>query len=295
MPASSAGRRNAGRTRAPSPSRPVKALTEGMEPEAFFTQLREAPSRVLLLDYDGTLAPFRVERDQAVPYPEILGPLIDLQRDGRTRMVVVSGRAVDNLRPLLGLNPPLELWGTHGWERQRPGGPVERRDPGAGPREALARAVDLAIEILGAERVEQKPAAVAAHVRGLAASDAEARLRGVRDAWSPLLPAGGLDLLDFDGGVELRVSGRNKGSVVEEVLAEEPEGAAVAYLGDDRTDEDAFRALGGRGLAVLVREELRPTAAQVWLKPPGELVDFLRRWRGALAPRGTRATPSRPD
>jgi trehalose-phosphatase len=273
----------------------VKALTEEIEPEAFFTRLREAPSRVLLLDYDGTLAPFRVERDQAVPYPELLGPLIDLQRDGRTRVVVVSGRAVDNLRPLLGLNPTPELWGTHGWERQRPGRPVELRDPGAGPREALARAKDLADPILGAERVEEKPAAVAAHVRGLSAADAEARLRAVRGLWSPLLQAGGLELLEFDGGVELRVGGRNKGSVVDDVLAEEPEGAAVAYLGDDRTDEDAFRALAGRGLAVLVRGELRPTAAQLWLKPPGELVDFLRRWRGALAPAGPGAAPSSLD
>jgi trehalose-6-phosphatase len=59
----------------------------------------------------------------------------------------------------------------------------------------------------------------------------------------------------------------------------------VAYLGDDRTDEDAFKALAGRGLAVLVREELRPTAAAVWLRPPVELLDFLQRWMTACPPR----------
>jgi trehalose-phosphatase len=265
----------------------VRALTAGVDPEAFFTRLREAPSRVLLLDYDGTLAPFRVDRDRAVPYSELLDPLEALQRDGRTRVVVVSGRAVDNLRPLLGLTPLPEIWGTHGWERQRPGGPVERLDPGAGVRAALTRARGLAAEVLGSEHVEQKPAAVAAHVRGLEAGRAEALLREVRSGWAPLVREGGLEVLVFDGGVELRVQGRNKGSVVDEVLAEEPAGTAVAYLGDDLTDEDAFRALQGRGLSVLVREQLRPTTAELWLKPPGQLLDFLGRWRSALGPRSS--------
>jgi trehalose 6-phosphate phosphatase len=53
---------------------------------------------------------------------------------------------------------------------------------------------------------------------------------------------------------------------------------AVAYLGDDQTDEDAFVRLRGRGLCILVRPELRPTAAAMWLRPPGELIGFLRQW-----------------
>ncbi len=56
-------------------------------------------------------------------------------------------------------------------------------------------------------------------------------------------------------------------------------GAAVAYLGDDRTDEDAFRELNGKGLSVLVRKEQRPTAAEIWIEPPAELLDFLEKWR----------------
>jgi trehalose-6-phosphatase len=52
----------------------------------------------------------------------------------------------------------------------------------------------------------------------------------------------------------------------------------VAYLGDDLTDEDAFRALKGKGLSVLVRKESRTTEADCWLKPPDELLDFLKKW-----------------
>ncbi|MBU1936081.1 trehalose-phosphatase, partial [bacterium] len=56
------------------------------------------------------------------------------------------------------------------------------------------------------------------------------------------------------------------------------EGATVAYLGDDLTDEDAFRVLKGKGLGVLVRPEFRPTTADLWLQPPDDLIEFLKNW-----------------
>jgi trehalose-6-phosphatase len=58
----------------------------------------------------------------------------------------------------------------------------------------------------------------------------------------------------------------------------------VAFLGDDLSDEAAFRAvrrIGKRGLSVLVRREFRETAAEIWLRPPGELLCFLERWEKA--------------
>jgi trehalose-phosphatase len=90
----------------------------------------------------------------------------------------------------------------------------------------------------------------------------------------------GLTLLDFEAGIELRV-GRNKGGAVEAILAETGRQGPVAYLGDDLSDESAFGAinrLGSRALSILVRREQRETAAQLWLRPPGELKDFLARW-----------------
>ena len=63
-------------------------------------------------------------------------------------------------------------------------------------------------------------------------------------------------------GLELRHPGRSKGDVMRELLEEQPSGTISAYVGDDETDEDAFRALAGRGLAVLVAEQPRETAAE---------------------------------
>jgi trehalose-phosphatase len=91
----------------------------------------------------------------------------------------------------------------------------------------------------------------------------------------------GLALQDFDGGIELRAPGHDKGEAVKTLLAEMGPNAMCAYLGDDRTDEDAFQAIRGKGLGVLVRENFVPTQADLWIKPPEELLEFLARWKSA--------------
>jgi trehalose-phosphatase len=85
-------------------------------------------------------------------------------------------------------------------------------------------------------------------------------------------------LLPFDGGLELRAPGKNKGDAVNTILNEAGPKVAAAYLGDDQTDENAFRAIKERGVSILVRPEPRPTVADVWLRPPEELGRFLREW-----------------
>ncbi|MGH9590161.1 MAG: trehalose-phosphatase, partial [Terracidiphilus sp.] len=97
-----------------------------------------------------------------------------------------------------------------------------------------------------------------------------------------------LSLLNFAAGVELR-AGRDKGDAVRSILEEASGGRAiafpVAFLGDDITDETAFHALNAlqsAHLTALVRGEWRKTAAEVWLRPPGELLGFLQSWLESL-------------
>ena len=252
---------------------------------AFLDALARAPARVLLLDFDGTLAPFHVERDRAVPYAGVREAVHALAASGHTRVVVVSGRSLETLRPLLGVEPPPELWGTHGWERLEPGRPAALRPLQERAARALGDAERVSPLAGIPDRVERKPASVAVHVRGLPPAEAERVLAGTRAAWAPLAASSGLEVHAFDGGLELRVSGWHKGDAVRAVLEDAPPGTAAAYLGDDATDEDAFAALNelerrGRiaALPVLVRPERRPTAARLWLRPPEELLAFLERW-----------------
>ena len=77
--------------------------------------------------------------------------------------------------------------------------------------------------------------------------------------WRPIVAENGLDLLEFDGGLEIRARKAHKGDAVRGFLDEISPSAPVAYLGDDMTDEQAFQAMGVRGITVLVRPEWRET------------------------------------
>jgi trehalose-phosphatase len=132
---------------------------------------------------------------------------------------------------------------------------------------------------------EFKTGSIALHWRGLSECDAE-NIRGrVLIGWLAIAEHAGLDLLEFEGGVEIRALQADKGDAVRTILQEAGAKTPAAYLGDDTTDERAFRAMQGHGLSVLVRPVWRKTSAQAWLKPPGELLDFLARWLEACEKR----------
>lgn len=248
----------------------------------FCAKLRDARRPLLLLDYDGTLAPFTPDRDNAVPYTGLRSILANLIETTDTRVVVISGRSANDLPPLLGLESTPEIWGAHGWERLIPAGVVERFSLPVECHRALDEAETRGRDLSGPSQVERKAASVAVHWRGLAHDEHERLEHAAREAWEPLAAEQPeLELKEFDGGLELRALGRDKGTIVELLLEEGSD--CVAYLGDDLTDEDAFAALKGRGLTVLVRPEQRASAAELRLRPPEELFAFLELWTEARA------------
>ncbi len=265
-----------------------------MTPEAakklddFFAALSGAPRSILLLDYDGTMAPFRVDRFQAIPFAGVRELLRRIQASGKTRMAVVTGRPAGEIAPMLGLDAPLEVWGLHGAERIHRDG-----------RRELEFASSAALQLLEELRarlkrdsfgglLEDKANGVVMHWRGVPPRKAVQIERKTRELFEVAAQTDGLSLLNFEAGVELRV-GRDKGGAVESILEEERaetgRDAPAAYLGDDLTDEAAFRAVNassGPNLSVLMRRAWRETAADIWLRPPGELRAFLARWAAAV-------------
>lgn len=243
---------------------------------SFLQQLRTATTRILMLDYDGTLAPFNTDRSHAFPYPEVPALLKEIMNTG-TRVVLVSGRASRELVLLCGLYPHPEIWGSHGLERLTSSGEYSVKALEPVQESALLAAADR-LRALGLEaNLELKPGGIAVHWRGLD-NIAARHIRERIVELEPLITQHSLKLLEFDGGVELRVTGTDKGYAVKGILDEGGVNAAVAYLGDDQTDEDAFLALKNRGLTILVRPQFRPTTADLWLKPPEELTEFLHQW-----------------
>ena len=244
----------------------------------FLKKVEAAKNRVLLLDYDGTLAPFNTDRDRARPYPKIPDFLCNIMRSCSTRLIIVSGRPVRELPTLLGLYPQPEIWGTYGIEKIHSDGRYEEAQVSHRTLLILAEAeTRLESEGLG-DFTEVKLAAVAVHWRGQPASDALNIKAKAYRILQPLALQPELVLAEFDEGLEIRLSSANKGDAVRSFLAGLDPDVPVAYLGDDVTDEDAFRALNGRGLTILVGPKPRLTAAQTWLQPPAELFQFLMNW-----------------
>lgn len=241
-----------------------------------------ASQSALLLDYDGTLAPFRTKREEAYPYPGVARVLEEIVHSGRTRVVVISGREAPEILPLLNLHPRPEIWGVHGLQRLKTDGRMEMPRLDEQTLGGLSDAERWLVYQQLRHTAEFKAGSIAVHWRGLSDSEAEDLRARVTLGWQPIARHSGLDLLEFDGGIEIRARKANKGKAVQTFLAETASGIPVAYLGDDNTDESAFRAIAGHGLSVLVRPHWRQTAAQVWLKPPDEMLEFLNLWLDAV-------------
>jgi trehalose-phosphatase len=250
--------------------------------DRFIASLAASRESALLLDFDGTLAPFRIDPSTARPWSGVPALLDQIQQSGRTHLLIVTGRPAREVPPLLGLTKLPEIWGLHGNERLFPDGRLERHQLPVHQAEAIeaarhaVRAANLNV------RIEDKWNAVALHWRGKSPRSAQLAQAQSLKLLRPFSQDTGVSLLQFEAGVELR-AGRNKGDVVRFVLEQISDDTRVAYLGDDTTDEDAFRAILGRGLGVLVRREQRPTAAEAWLRPPQELRWFLYAWLRATA------------
>lgn len=257
--------------------------------EKFFRAFAGAATPLLLLDYDGTLADFRIDRFEARPWAGVRKLLAQIQQQGLTRMAVITGRPPEEIAPLLGLEPRLEVWGLHGAARLSPDGhyDLDKTSPTAEQKLEELR-TQLRRDALGG-LFEDKPNAAVIHWRGHTPGKARRIEQRTRELFEPLARMDGLMLLEFESGLELR-AGRDKGGAVQAILQEVGPCAPATYLGDDFTDEAGFKAIneapGGAHLSVLVRRKRRETCADIWLQPPDDLRTFLRRWLEAASTTG---------
>lgn len=251
-------------------------MTEKLD--SFFKELSQTDSRLLLLDYDGTLSPFHSERDKAYPYEGVEERLDKIISLNKTNVVIISGRAIDDLKPLLRLKKYPEMWGSHGRERLTTEDEYSIKKPDGLSAKGFERAVKFIRDNKLDEYMELKPASIAIHFRGVDSKKVLEISQKVLDNWSRVGAEFNLVIDEFDGGLELKIRGVNKGTAVKEIFAVYPSHTIGAYLGDDLTDEDAFKALPKRILGILAKEVNRETAAQMRIKPPKELLSFLDRW-----------------
>ena len=243
----------------------------------FWPRVRRAPHRLLALDYDGTLAPFHVIRERATPLPGIKEALAAIRDhpETRTDLALLSGRPAWQVLELVGRDLHIPIYGAHGWECIRPDGSEERFSLSATEDEGLAAAIIIGVDAGYEEKLERKSASVALHTRGLMnALDIEDRIRRL---WQPLTESHHLVLMTFDRGLELRARGRHKGVALAELYASMPPETLAVYVGDDTTDEDAFRVVKPHGLGIKVGL-VGETEATGRLADPAAVLRFLQDW-----------------
>ncbi len=236
-------------------------------------------NKLLALDYDGTLAPFRSERMEALPLDGVVYLLtrIDLRRD--TDVAVISGRPLEDLQRLLNDWQGM-LIGSHGFERRSPWGTIVRQEPTSLQRDGLARAHEIALRKGAGRFIEIKPASIALHTRGIEKGEARILEDDFYSRWEKLSSRYSLQTMRFNGGVEIRAKGYTKGDAVMELLEAEPPGTYCVYIGDDTTDEDVFERIRTVGAGIRVGDPSLPTAAGGFLRDVHAVRKFLEKWIG---------------
>ena len=224
-----------------------------------------AARRPLLVasDYDGVLARLCDDPSAAVPEPGIADVLARLASAEGVTVALVSGRGVDDLRRTSGFTGSFRWIGSHGAEYDGPLGAEL-----AGRRDRLADLLEPLVARTPGARLEVKPASVAVHVRQVADRDAAATLlrQAGELADSSLTMKPGKDVL------ELAVTDADKGTGLRRLI-DELGAAAAIYLGDDLTDEDAFRTLGPGDVTIKVGDG--ETAARFCVAGPEDVVRVL--------------------
>jgi trehalose-phosphatase len=215
---------------------------------------------------------------QAKPLQGVVEALDTIRRDASTALYVISGRPANEAAELLN-ELPIPVIGSHGYDYRSPDGKIEVYYLNDREKNLLHEAEEVARSSNLTRHLERKTASIALHTRGLTLKMAKAYEANVIRLWEPLSLKGAVELLEFNGGVELRAKGRDKGTVFADIYKLMPKGTFAVYIGDDETDEDAFRAIRpvGAGIKVGGRED-EHTDASYRLKDCHEVLLFLRAW-----------------
>lgn len=243
----------------------------------FWDRVRAADNRCLVLDYDGTLAPFTENRVEARPLDGVVDALTEIRDAGETFLAVMTGRPISELLELLGdLGIPVSA--SQGTEFRWPDGTTQRHEPSEAVERRLDRAQSEAEAIAPANRVERKLASVALHTRGMPEERAGRLQEAACAVWSLDADDCDLECRRFSGGVELRLKGIDKGTALRALLDGHREDALRVYVGDDETDEDAFEVLLDGGIGIKVGRRGVPTKAHGRLESPEAVRAFLAVW-----------------
>jgi trehalose 6-phosphate phosphatase len=250
------------------------------------TAARGTAGHLLLgLDFDGTIAPIVPRPEDAELLPDAGTVLRSLARRADTWIAILSGRALADIAQRVQLEGAFYA-GNHGLEIGGPG--VHRVHERAADSLALMAEISgqLQQELLAVPgaQLEDKGLTLSVHYRRAPDEQAARQTREIVEQmcapFSQLRVTHGKKIVevrpavDWDKGEALRF--------LRDTVASGEPAAPTVFIGDDRTDEDAFRQVGPRGHGIIVADPVpAQTDAHAFLRSPAEVVEFLRRLDGS--------------
>jgi len=234
----------------------------------------------ILLDYDGTLVPIASTPSHARPTDRLLKVLDSLAAMERLQIGVISGRTMEDLKSLLPV-PGIFRVACHGAFILTPAGASYSLLPegwSPSPLSEITRKVEEAIPADGGFLLEDKGVSLALHYRNADPHEARRLLEQVAVWASEGVSRGQISILRGHMVLEIKPPGIDKGKAALFLLERfSPSGSLPIYVGDDETDEDAFRILRGRGLTVRVGTGAQPTRATFQLADSSQVIELLER------------------
>lgn len=228
----------------------VKEINPQIEGQ-LFSSYQSSSKRLLLLDYDGTLAPFAPTPRQAAPSQKLRELLERICADKQNTVVLVSGRKREDLEGWFG-KLPLGLIAEHGGYY---------RHPGQSWKQSAIVALDWKDKVrsllefyqarCAGSLIEEKNLSLAWHYRNADKELGAIRARELFNELEALSGELGFDVIQGHMVIETRSRNINKGTGIKYWL-DEQEHDFIFCAGDDRTDEDMFKALPANAYSIRV-------------------------------------------
>jgi trehalose 6-phosphate synthase/phosphatase len=249
-----------------------KLLTSSAKRE-ILVRYRATQSRLLFLDYDGTLTPLVRDPSMAKPEEELAALLRRLASDRKNSIVITSGRDRRTLETWLG-EIPLGFVAEHGaWLRFRGQDWQRAKMPQSAWKPELVAVLETFADRLPGSLVEEKEESIAWHYRMADPEQSELRAPELVDHLLKLTAKSDLQIVQGNKVVEVRRAGVDKGNAASHWLGEGAPDFILA-IGDDITDEDMFKAMPA--WAVTIRVGITGTQAQYNMRHCAEVIEFLR-------------------
>ncbi|MEO8068112.1 MAG: bifunctional alpha,alpha-trehalose-phosphate synthase (UDP-forming)/trehalose-phosphatase [Flavobacteriales bacterium] len=241
-------------------------------------------TRWLFLDHDGTLVPFAKRPADAVPSAQLLALLKRLVSDPRNAVAIVSGRDRAVLDRWYGVLP-VHLIAEHGAFVKVPDGEWSGPSLRIEWKEHLVTLFEQFQDRCPGSMVEEKSTAVAWHYRGAAPDLGFMRSRELINVLNDMTRSYDYQIIEGNKVIEVRPMGIDKGAAAKRALMERPAELVVA-IGDDRTDEDIFRALPMDAISIKVG--MAPSFARYNVRSHEDVLALLETFANSLSPTGAK-------